>query len=68
MAEEEFKNHVEALAVKRLEKPKKLASECMKHWGEIVSRQYNYDRGQMTKFLSCWGKLSFVLFFSDNER
>ena len=45
MSEEEFKNHVEALAVKRLEKPKKLSSECMRHWGEIVSRQYNFDRG-----------------------
>ena len=46
MSDEEFKNHIEALAVKRLEKPKKLSSECMKHWKEILSRQYNFDRGE----------------------
>ena len=46
MSDEEYKNHVEALTVKRLDKPKKLSSECMKHWKEIVSRQYNFDRGE----------------------
>lgn len=46
MSEEEYKNHVEALTVKRLDKPKKLSSECMKHWKEILSRQYNFGRGE----------------------
>ena len=55
MPEEEFEKHVEALAVKRLEKPKKLTSECMKHWGEIVTRQYNFDRGQIMKYSICDG-------------
>ena len=45
MTDEEFKNHIEALAVRRLDKPKKLSSECSKHWKEILSRQYNFDRG-----------------------
>ena len=45
MSEEEYSNHVEALAVKRLDRPKKLSMECGKHWGEILSRQYNFDRG-----------------------
>lgn len=44
MTDDEFKNHVEALAVRRLDKPKKLSSECSKHWKEILSRQYNFDR------------------------
>ena len=45
MSDQEFRNHVEALAVRRLDKPKKLSSECTKHWKEILSRQYNFDRG-----------------------
>lgn len=50
MSEEELKNHIEALAVKRMDKPKKLSSECMKHWKEILSRQYNFDRGETSTF------------------
>lgn len=46
MSDQEFRNHVEALAVRRLDKPKKLSSECTKHWKEILSRQYNFDRGR----------------------
>lgn len=46
MTDEEFKNHIEALAVRRLDKPKKLSSECSRHWKEILSRQYNFDRGK----------------------
>ena len=45
MPGEEYNNHVEALAVKRLDKPKKLSRECAQHWTEIVSGQYNFDRG-----------------------
>ena len=46
LSEEEFKNHVEALALKKLEEPKKLTQECMKYWVEILSRQYNFNRGK----------------------
>jgi insulysin len=51
MEDEEFNKHIEALAVKRLEKPKKLKSEAIKHWSEISSRQYNFDRGNKIRFL-----------------
>ena len=40
-----FTKHVEALATKRLEKPKKLSSQNNQYWGEIESQQYNFDRG-----------------------
>ena len=46
MTEEAYQKHVTALALRRLEKPKKLSSEAMKHWGEISSKQYNFDRGE----------------------
>ena len=46
MSDEQFKNQMEALAVKKLDKPKKLAVECLKYWKEIVTRQYNFDRGE----------------------
>ncbi|XP_068423658.1 insulin-degrading enzyme isoform X4 [Clinocottus analis] len=44
MAEEAFQKHIQALAVRRLDKPKKLSAECAKYWGEIISQQYNFDR------------------------
>ncbi|XP_053548914.1 insulin-degrading enzyme [Bombina bombina] len=44
MSEEAFQKHIQALAIRRLDKPKKLASECAKYWGEIISQQYNFDR------------------------
>ena len=46
MPDEQFKNQMEALAVKKLDKPKKLAVECMRHWKEIMSRQHSFDRGE----------------------
>lgn len=52
MSDEEYKKHIEALAVKRMDKPKKLSSECMTHWREILSRQYNFDRGENRTFRS----------------
>lgn len=45
MKEEEYQKHVTALALKRSEKPKRLASEAIRHWSEISSRQYNFERG-----------------------
>ncbi|XP_070539954.1 insulin-degrading enzyme-like [Ptychodera flava] len=44
MSEEAFQKHLLALAVRRLDKPKKLSSESAKYWMEIVSKQYNFDR------------------------
>lgn len=44
MTEEAFQKHVQALAIRRLDKPKKLSAECAKHWSEIISQQYNFDR------------------------
>ena len=45
MSAETFLKHVEALATKRLEKPKKLSSQNNEYWSEIESQQYNFDRG-----------------------
>lgn len=47
MSEEAFQKHIQALAIRRLDKPKKLSAECAKYWGEIISQQYNYDRGNV---------------------
>ncbi|XP_037637907.1 insulin-degrading enzyme isoform X1 [Sebastes umbrosus] len=44
MADEAFQKHIQALAIRRLDKPKKLSAECAKYWGEIISQQYNFDR------------------------
>lgn len=47
MTEEAFQKHIQALAIRRLDKPKKLSAECAKYWGEIISQQYNFDRGKV---------------------
>ncbi|XP_073452147.1 insulin-degrading enzyme isoform X1 [Aquarana catesbeiana] len=44
MSDEAFQKHVQALALRRLDKPKKLSAECAKYWGEIISQQYHFDR------------------------
>ena len=44
MTDEDFEKHVEALATRRLELPKKLSRQNGYYWGEIVSQQYNFDR------------------------
>ena len=46
MTEEAFQKHIQALAIRRLDKPKKLSAECAKYWGEIISQQYIFDRGK----------------------
>lgn len=46
MGDEAYQKHIQALAIRRLDKPKKLAAECAKYWGEIISQQYNFDRGE----------------------
>jgi len=40
-----FQKHVAALAVKRLEKPKKMSTQNARYWSEIVNQLYNFHRG-----------------------
>jgi len=40
-----FEKHVLALATKRLEKPKKLSVQNGRYLGEIMTQQYNFERG-----------------------
>lgn len=44
MTDEEFKLHVEALALTKLEQPKKMSKQCDIYWNEISSHQYHFDR------------------------
>lgn len=46
MTDEEFKTHVEALALIKLEEPKRMSKQCDIYWNEISSHQYNFDRGK----------------------
>ncbi|KAG1681085.1 Insulin-degrading enzyme [Nymphon striatum] len=45
MSDEEFQQNKTSLSEKRLEKPKRLYQQSNKYWSEIVSNQYNFDRG-----------------------
>ena len=47
MDETEFRQHVEALATKRLEKPKKLSVRNGRYWSEILSQHFNFDRDEI---------------------
>ncbi|CAJ0962033.1 unnamed protein product, partial [Mesorhabditis belari] len=44
MSETDFNNHKEALATKRLEKPKTLGQRFIRFWNEIESREYDFTR------------------------
>ncbi|XP_045108140.1 insulin-degrading enzyme-like isoform X1 [Portunus trituberculatus] len=44
LPEEDFVRHREALASRRLERPKKLSHLTGNWWAEITSNQYNFDR------------------------
>ena len=44
MEETEFSQHVESLATKRLEKPKRLSVSNGRYWLEILSQHYNFNR------------------------
>ncbi|CAF0874976.1 unnamed protein product [Brachionus calyciflorus] len=44
MTDEEFKTHVEALVLIKLEEPKRMTKQCDIFWNEINSHQYNFDR------------------------
>ena len=47
MEESEFKSHVEALATKRLEKPKQMAAKNSCYWSEIRGQHYNFNRDEV---------------------
>ena len=47
MEEAEYRQHVEALAHKRLEKPKKLSVRNGRYWSEILSQHYNFNRDEI---------------------
>uniref|UniRef100_A0A671RBP9 Insulin-degrading enzyme n=1 Tax=Sinocyclocheilus anshuiensis TaxID=1608454 RepID=A0A671RBP9_9TELE len=66
MGEEAFQKHIQALAIRRLDKPKKLAAECAKYWGEIISQQYNFDRDNIeVAYLKTLTKENIMKFYRD---
>lgn len=46
MSDEEFERHKEALAVKKLEKPKTVFSQFVQFYSEISLAQYHFDRNE----------------------
>ncbi|KAK6178603.1 hypothetical protein SNE40_013354 [Patella caerulea] len=44
LTEEAFQKHVNALASKRAEQPKKMSAQNSRYWTEISSQQYQFDR------------------------
>ncbi|XP_076142124.1 insulin-degrading enzyme isoform X4 [Alosa pseudoharengus] len=66
MNDEAFQKHIQALAIRRLDKPKKLAAECAKYWGEIISQQYNFDRDNIeVAYLKTLTKENIMQFYRD---
>ncbi|XP_071071874.1 insulin-degrading enzyme isoform X6 [Dasypus novemcinctus] len=66
MTEEAFQKHIQALAIRRLDKPKKLSAECAKYWGEIISQQYNFDRDNTeVAFLKTLTKEDIIKFYQE---
>ncbi|XP_056616513.1 insulin-degrading enzyme isoform X2 [Triplophysa dalaica] len=66
MGDEAYEKHIQALAIRRLDKPKKLAAECAKYWGEIISQQYNFDRDNTeVAFLKTLTKELIMQFYRD---
>ena len=51
MDEIEYKKHIESLAIRILEKPKKMISQMSKYWSEIFLRTYEFNRGYVTLLL-----------------
>ena len=47
MPEQEFRDNIEALAAKRLEKPKTLDGRAGYLWGEIACGFYHFNRGRL---------------------
>uniref|UniRef100_A0A4X2LTN1 Insulin degrading enzyme n=1 Tax=Vombatus ursinus TaxID=29139 RepID=A0A4X2LTN1_VOMUR len=66
MNEEAFQKHIQALAIRRLDKPKKLSAECAKYWGEIISQQYNFDRDNTeVAYLKTLSKDDIIKFYKE---
>jgi len=67
MQEEEFSQHVEALAIKRLEKPKKLSVRNGRYWSEILSQHYNFNRDEVeVACLRALSKKDIIEFYEDH--
>ena len=47
MGDPEFNSHIEALATKRLEKPKQLVARNSRYWSEIQGQHYNFNRDEV---------------------
>ena len=45
MSDEEFKTHVDALVLTKLEEPKKMSKQCDIYWSEISTHRFDFDRG-----------------------
>ena len=52
MSDEAFQKHLKALMTKRMEKPKKISGQNSRYWSEILSQQYNFDRGMVVSLSS----------------
>ncbi|XP_073541342.1 insulin-degrading enzyme isoform X2 [Phyllobates terribilis] len=66
MTDEAFQKHIQALALRRLDKPKKLSAECAKYWGEIISQQYHFDRDNVeVAYLKTLVKDDIITFYKD---
>ncbi|CAJ0917258.1 unnamed protein product [Ranitomeya imitator] len=64
MTDEAFQKHIQALALRRLDKPKKLSAECAKYWGEIISQQYHFDRDNVeVAYLKTLAKDDIIKFY-----
>ena len=56
MTDVDFTKNVDSLATHRLEKPKKLSAQNGRYWSEIISQQYNFNRGK-----SCRSNYKFLI-------
>ncbi|EDV22870.1 uncharacterized protein TRIADDRAFT_28404 [Trichoplax adhaerens] len=66
LTEENFRKHLNALIIRKSEKPKKLNEECHRYFSEIVSRQYNFDRDNIEiNYLKTVNKTELLQFYMD---
>uniref|UniRef100_A0A3B3IIR7 Insulin-degrading enzyme n=1 Tax=Oryzias latipes TaxID=8090 RepID=A0A3B3IIR7_ORYLA len=64
MSEEVFQKHIQALAVRRLDKPKNLSAESAKYWAEIISQKYHFHRDSVeVEHLKTLTKENIIEFF-----
>ncbi|XP_046427439.1 insulin-degrading enzyme isoform X1 [Neodiprion fabricii] len=66
MSEEEFHRHKEALAIKRLEKPKMMSTLSALFWSEISTQQYNFDKANIeVSYMRTITKEMVIQFYKD---